>query len=147
MADPDGNADIGFDLALVARQWRLRADERFAPLGLTQARWVPLCHLARAGGSLPQRELVHLSGIEGPSLVRLLDELARLGLIERRNGDADRRTKTVHLADAARPIVKELDSRAARLRADVLDGISGRDLASFRKVLAQLARNLEGRIP
>jgi MarR family transcriptional regulator for hemolysin len=142
MISPDDYSNIGLNLAITARQWRARVDERLTSLGLTQAKWVPLRYLSRAGGSLPQRKLVELTGIEGPSLVRILDELERLGLIERRDGDADRRTKTVHLTDKAEPIIGEIGSRADRLRTEILDGISDKDITVFRKVLARISHNL-----
>jgi len=142
MISLDDYSNIGLNLAITARQWRARVDERLTSLGLTQAKWVPLRYLSRAGGSLPQRKLVELTGIEGPSLVRILDELERLGLIERRDGDADRRTKTVHLTDKAEPIIGEIGSRADRLRTEILDGISDKDITVFRKVLARISHNL-----
>jgi MarR family transcriptional regulator for hemolysin len=142
MISLDDYSNIGLNLAITARQWRARVDERLTSLGLTQAKWVPLRYLSRAGGSLPQRKLVELTGIEGPSLVRILDELERLGLIERRDGDADRRTKTVHLTDKAEPIIGEIGRRADRLRTEILDGILDKDIAVFRKVLARISHNL-----
>jgi MarR family transcriptional regulator for hemolysin len=139
--------DIGFELGITARQWRARADERFATLGLTQAKWVPLYYLSRAGGSLPQRELVQRTGIEGPSLVRVLDELERQGLVERCDGDADRRTKIVHLTPKAEPIIREIAGRADHLRDEILSGICEDDISVFRNVLAQLFHNLGSLTP
>lgn len=142
MIDSSDRSSIGIELAITARQWRARVDERLAFLGLTQAKWVPLRYLSRAGGCLPQRKLVEQTGIEGPSLVRTLDDLERLGLVERRDGDADRRTKTVHLTDKVEPIIGEITRRADSLREEILDGISDQDIALFRKVLGQISHNL-----
>jgi MarR family transcriptional regulator for hemolysin len=142
MMTPSDRSNLGSQLGIAARHWRARMDQRLAPLGLTHAKWVPLRYLSYAGGSLPQRTLVELTGIEGPSLVRVLDELERRGLVERRDSDADRRTKTVHLTDKAAPIIGEIVQRADGLREEVLDGISEEDIAVFRKVLAQISHNL-----
>lgn len=133
---------IGLEIARTARQWRARMDERLVPLGLTQAKWVPLRYLAHAGGTLPQRKLVEMTGIEGPSLVRLLDELERLGLVERRDSEADRRTKTIHLTEKVEPILGEIAVLAEGLREDILSGIPPEDLATFHKVLSQILDNL-----
>ena len=82
---------IGLNIGYIARRWRARVDERLVGLGLTMSKWLPLRWLAVSGGSLPQRRLVELTGVEGPSLVRVLDDLERQGFIERRDCEADRR--------------------------------------------------------
>lgn len=135
--------NIGMELAIMIRRWRAKTDARLTPLGLTHARWVPLRHLSHADGSMPQRKLVEETGIEGPSLVRILDELARLGFIERRDCEADRRTKIVHLTGKAELILGEIAHRVDRLRDEVLEGISDQDIMVFLKVLAQISHNLE----
>jgi MarR family transcriptional regulator for hemolysin len=142
MHDGTDRDSIGFVIASTARRMRVRLDERLAPLDLTQARWVTLHNLAGAGGSLPQRELVVLVGVEGPSLVKVLDGLERLGMIERRDCPADRRAKTVHLTDKAKPVIGEIARRAAALRAEMLNGIADQDIAICRNVLSRISRNL-----
>lgn len=143
-AGRDDHQTLGIELGITIRLWRARMDESLAPLGLTQAKWVPLRYLAHAGGSLPQKKLADQVGIEGPSLVRILDELERLGLIERQTNDSDRRAKTIRLTDQARPLIGEIEQRAEDLRQAILDGISDKDMAVFRKVLARISHNLEG---
>ncbi|WP_410859550.1 MarR family winged helix-turn-helix transcriptional regulator, partial [Paraburkholderia sp. SIMBA_054] len=56
---------------------------------MTDATWVPLVHLHQTGGGLTQKELAALVGIDGSSLVRLLDILCRQGLAERRVDERD----------------------------------------------------------
>lgn len=140
----DDRQTLGIELGIAIRLWRARMDACLAPLGLTQAKWVPLRYLAHAGGSLPQRKLVDQVGIEGPSLVRILDELERLGLIERQANDSDRRAKTIRLTARAKPLVGEIERLAEPMRNAIFDGISDRDMAVFRKVLARISRNLGG---
>lgn len=137
---------IGFDLSKMARLWRARLDERLAPLGLTQAKWVILLHLSRSDGVLPQRELVDRVGVEGPSLVRVLDGLERLKLIERRDSPTDRRAKNVHLTPAAEPVLGTIMRIAAELRQEILDGIEDQELDVCLKVFNHMARNLGAHI-
>ncbi len=138
---------FGFDVARLARLWRARLDSRLAPLGLTQARWAVLLHLSRSGGRLPQRALVELVGVEGPTLVRLLDGLERAGLIERRDDRIDRRAKTVHLKAAAQPLVQQIAKIAAQVRLEVMDGIAEADLAACQRVFARIAENFDALLP
>ena len=86
---------VGQLLHETARVWRHKLDQRLRPLGLSQARWRTLAHLAR--GHLTQRDLAERIGIEEPTLARLLSRLEDDGWIKRENARHDRRCKTVHL--------------------------------------------------
>jgi len=144
MAPPRAKEQFGFDLARLARLWRARLDERLAPLGLTQAKWTILLHLSKAEGRLPQRELVERVGVEGPTLVRVLDGLERLGLLERQDSPTDRRSKIVHLTPAATPLIAEIAAIAARLRAEVMGGLDEAELELCQSLIVRMTRNLGG---
>ncbi|CCG42229.1 transcriptional regulator SlyA [Magnetospirillum molischianum] len=144
MVPPRGKEQFGFDLARLARLWRARLDERLAPLGLTQAKWTILLHLSKADGHLPQRELVDRVGVEGPTLVRVLDGLERLGLLERRDCPTDRRSKIVHLTPAATPLIVEIAAIAAALRTEVMTGLDDADLDLCQRIIARMTSNLGG---
>jgi MarR family transcriptional regulator for hemolysin len=136
---------IGVELARTARLWRARLDERLAPLGLTQARWVTLLYLSRAEDGLPQRDLAEQIGVEGPTLVRVLDGLERMALIERRDSPCDRRAKTVHLTPAAAPILAEISRLVAGFREEILRGIPDDDLRVCERVFERMSQNVGGR--
>lgn len=133
---------FALELGRVNRQWRKRLDERLKHTGLTQARWLVLLHLSRAG-PLSQRELAEIVGIEGPTLVRMLDSLEGQGLVERRVGEEDRRVKQVHLSEAARPLLAEITSIAAALRRELLAEVADGELRAAWKVLKDIADRLE----
>ena len=69
----DPRDQFGFRLGRLARFWRARLDEKMRPHGLTQARWVVMVHLRRGGNGFKQKELADFVGIEGPTLVHILD--------------------------------------------------------------------------
>ncbi len=137
---------FGVEMARTARLWRSRLDERLAPLGLTQAKWVTLHYLAMAGEGVSQRELAERIGVEGPTLVRVLDGLERLDLIKRWDNPEDRRSKTVHLTATAGPVLAEIARVTATFREEILDGVSDEELALCERVLERMARNVGGRI-
>jgi MarR family transcriptional regulator for hemolysin len=143
MPSPLPSDRLGFDLSRLARRWRSRLDERLAPLGLTQAKWTILLHLSKAGGQLPQRDLADSVGVEGPTLVRVLDGLERLALIERREAAGDRRSKIVHLTGAATPLIEQIGEIAARLRDEVFAGFAPDELALCHRLLLRMAHNLD----
>ncbi|ART80410.1 transcriptional regulator SlyA [Oceanisphaera avium] len=133
---------LGMILASLVRQWRTVNDERLKPLGLTQSRWITLSHLKYEDG-MQQHQLARLVGVESPSLVRTLDGLESLKLIERRHCEKDRRGKTVHLASAATELVMEMDSVLDETRAQVLAGLSEQEIAEFTRIAEQIQHNLQ----
>ncbi|HRP77466.1 MAG TPA: MarR family transcriptional regulator [Aquamicrobium sp.] len=138
----DVGEQLAIELGRVHRQWRKRLDERLKETGLTQARWLVLLHLSRTG-PISQRDLAELLGVEGPTLVRVLDRLEQQGLVERHASGEDRRVKRVHLADAARPVLAEIASIAAALRRELLANLADEELRTAWKVLKDIGDRLE----
>ncbi|GAB2784974.1 virulence master transcriptional regulator RovA [Halomonas shantousis] len=134
--------DIGFKLTRLPRMWRAIIDERLAPLGLTQTRWVTLYHLWRMGDGQPQCDLARAIGVEAPSLVRTLDQLAEQGLIERRPGAEDRRTKRVFLTTRATPLLQEIETIVDQVRQEMLEGLSQEDISTLDGLLTRIERNV-----
>lgn len=137
---------FGFVLSRLARSWRHHLDARLAPRGISYARWVTLVYLQRDGEGMQQRELADYMGIEAPTLVRTLDQLERLGLIERRPHPADRRAKSVHLTAAASRDLVTFSEAAASIRSELLAGIDDTELEVCYRVLERVlvnARRLE----
>jgi MarR family transcriptional regulator for hemolysin len=143
MAEMDPREAFALELSRVSRRWRTRLDERLKVTGLTQARWSTLLHLFRGGDCMTQRELASRVGIEGPTLVRLLDALEAQGLIERLPVEGDRRAKHIRLTDAAQPLLREINRIAAELRREIFEGLHGDDLNTGLMVLRSIADRLE----
>ena len=89
---PTKHIDFGFRVARIARRLRQAVDAELRAYGLTDATWRPLAYVGKLGGGVRQKELATALSIEGPTLVRLLDNLERRGLIERRSRLSSRRT-------------------------------------------------------
>ncbi|GEK47502.1 transcriptional regulator SlyA [Bisbaumannia pacifica] len=140
--------NIGFRLSRLPRLWRAILDQRLAPLGLTQTRWVTLYHLWRLGDGQPQCDLARAIGVEAPSLVRTLDQLAEQGLVERCPCDQDRRTKRIYLTEAATPLLQQIDAVVAEARQEMLAGLSDDEVSQLDGLLARIEENglrLQGR--
>ena len=138
----DVGEQFALELGRVNRQWRKRLEERLKDTGLTQARWMVLLHLSRTG-PMSQRDLAELLGVEGPTLVRVLDKLELQGLVNRRVCGDDRRVKRVHLAEAAHPVLAEITSIAAALRNELLAEAPDAELRTAWKVLKDIGDRLE----
>ncbi|NWN82473.1 MAG: transcriptional regulator SlyA [Halomonas sp.] len=133
--------NIGFQLSRLPRLWRAIIDERLAPLGLTQTRWVTLYHLWRLGDGQPQCDLARAIGVEAPSLVRTLDQLSEQGLVERRPCDQDRRTKRVYLTAAAAPLLERIDDVVQEARDEMFAGLDTDEIATLGELLSRIEDN------
>jgi MarR family transcriptional regulator, transcriptional regulator for hemolysin len=132
------HAEIGLLITRIGRLWRREADQALAAHGLSEATAIPLIVLLRRGKSARQCVLAEEVGIEGPSLVRLVDLLQAEGLVERREDPTDRRAKTLHLTALGEKRADELDGILRRVRAHLLRNISGEDLAVTFLVLQRI---------
>lgn len=130
-------------LTRVSRSWRGEMDRRLGELGLSQARWLVLLHLARFLEDYPtQRELARSLGIEGPTLARLLDSLESQGLVRRFPVPEDRRAKKVALCERAWPLIQQIEAISEQLRNEVFAGIDPEELQRCERVHEQMLQNL-----
>lgn len=104
-------------MVTLTRQWRRFVEEQLAASGLTDATWTPLLHLRAWGDGVTQKELAERVGLDGSSLVRLLDILEGKGWVERRADAADRRSKRIFLTAAGNSAVDSI--RATMLEAEL----------------------------
>src|SRR3569833_4613151 len=114
------HAEIGLLIARLARLWRREADLALANHGLSQATAHPLRVRSGRGKCVRQGALADELGIEGPSLVRLIDLLQSEGLVERREDPPDRRAKTLHLTPKGDAKAEQLNRVLRRVRAVLL---------------------------
>jgi MarR family transcriptional regulator for hemolysin len=136
-------ASFGSLLSRAARQWRRAADLRLQPFDLTEATWLPLVHIARAPEPPRQKDLAASMSLDGSSVVRLLDNLEAAGLIQRKEGENDRRAKIILLTARGRAIAQRVETVARRIRGDALTGLSDRDIETTVRVLKHVCRVLD----
>lgn len=141
MDDREIKERIGRLIQQVSRNWRRSVNQTLAPLGLTEATWLPLLFLRRAG-PVRQIELADYLALDRSSVVRLLDTLAAQGLVERQDDPDDRRAKRVVLTEAAEPLVRAAQEAANAVRAEALAGLSPQELATAEAVLARILQQL-----
>jgi DNA-binding MarR family transcriptional regulator len=132
------------DIVVAGRRWRKLANERIRPTGHTMARWETLFLVAFSDHALTQGELAKLISVEGPTLVRMLEVLAKEGLIERRQSEIDRRVTTNAITGEGRAAIDEIMAVTNALRAEVLTGIDPGELKITLKVLGQIIERIDG---
>jgi MarR family transcriptional regulator, transcriptional regulator for hemolysin len=130
---------IGPWLQHVGRAWRAATDTAFAEFGLSYATGMALIYVHRLGGQMRQGELARCMAIEGPSLVRLLDQLANAGLVRRRDDPSDRRAKHLELTELGRAEVERVERRLNIVRDRLLSEVNDADLSATLRVLELIA--------
>lgn len=133
---------FAMQLAQLSRGWRAELDRRLADLGLSQARWLVLLHLARFDHEPTQRELAQSVAVEGPTLARLLDSLEAQGLVHRKPAPDDRRAKLITLGAPARPVIQKIEAISKQVREELFNGIDEEDLRRCQKVHERILANL-----
>src|SRR5438132_14067287 len=109
-------------LVMAARTGQDLATRRLAPMGLN----VRLCGVLNllAEGPISQQELGEQLGIDRTTVVELIDELERKGVVVRRRNPSDRRSYALSLTPKGRTVQK----RAAR----AFDGAAEQFLGALR---------------
>lgn len=134
-------------LSVLQRAYKAAADKAVAHLGVSQALAWPLLMIGRQGNGVRQGVIAELLGIEGPSLVRSLDQLVAAGLVERREDQADRRARTLHLTPAGDAIQAQIEETLHQLRAGLFEGVPDADVQACLRVFATLEHRLDCVMP
>jgi len=136
---------LGSTLMRVARCWRREIDSTLQSHGLSQTMVMPLIVLNRAAGPVRQGLIADEIGVEGPSLVRVIDALERDGLISRVCDLSDRRAKMVALTAAGKDKAAEIEIILADIRNELTADIDPENLATTLDVMQQLLGKLAQR--
>lgn len=123
------------NLLSTGRQWRRAVDLTLRAHGISEATAAPLIWIGRLGGGVRQVALASYVGIEGPSLVRLLDQLEAMDMVVRRDDPDDRRAKGLWLTDAGEILAAEIEAAIDELRGRILAGIDPADIEAAVRVL------------
>ena len=134
----DQSENFGQLLGSTFRAWRFELDRRLRPLGLSRARWMVLLHLENAQAPLSQKDLAARVGVEGPTLVGLLDRMENDGWVSRQPSETDRRSKLVTLTARAHEVIRPIRQTAAQLRAELLEGLSPEEIETCERVLRHI---------
>jgi MarR family transcriptional regulator for hemolysin len=130
--------DLTRDLLLAGRLWRKMARKAASEHGVSEAASSPLLWIARLGENVRQTALADAVGIEGASLVRLLDELQGSGLITREPDASDRRANSVNLTEKGQQVVAEVNEVLTNLRLEVFGDIPRKDAETAIRVFTAI---------
>src|ERR1700722_9272863 len=134
---------FGDALHSTSRSWRQAVDRRLKYLGVSQASWMTIAIAAKARSPLSQSELADRLGVEGATMVAMVDRLVKAGLVFREASSTDRRIKHVVLTDAGNRLHDTVKAEASSLRKELLAHIDPKKLAMATELLELLDGLLE----
>ncbi len=135
--------ELMITMTQVSRSYKAACDRVAAQYGLTQAVAWPIVAISRMGEGARPSVIADAVGIEPSSVVRLIDQLADSGLIERREDTNDRRAKLLYLTDEGRKKVKQIETALIPLRRQLLEGLSNEELDTCMHVFKTLGASIE----
>ena len=126
-----------------ARVWRQAIDRRLKYLGVSQASWMTIAVAATAREPLSQSELADSLGVEGATMVAMVDRLVKAGLVKREPSTADRRIKRVVVTEAGYRLFDTVKTEAALVRKELLSQLDPKKLEAAADVLEALQGIIE----
>ena len=137
-AAADRPGGVAFLLVQLGFQAGRQFGERLAPLGLEQRQAGMLVRLAASEGR-SQQAIAALLGINATQMVFLVDELERLGLVERRRNPADRRSHALYLTGPGRAMLARVRAASADHEASITAGLTGEEREQLLTLLRRIA--------
>lgn len=120
---------------------RLQRHFRDNGIELTVEQWSVLVHLWKQD-NVSQQELCHKTYRDKPSITRLVDNLEKMGLVERKGSPDDRRINRICLTDLARDMRDRTMDLANQTLLEGLEGVPPEDIEVTRRVLTKVYENL-----
>jgi len=127
----------------VSRAWRFEMNRRLKPFGLNLSMRQVLMQLHRNPGGLMQRDLACKLGIEGPTLVRLLDQLEKKQWIQRVTAQNDKRCKYSVLTARAAEQIQLIEKISNEMRLKMMNGLSIGEVEAGLHAMTQIRNNLQ----
>lgn len=132
---------LGFLLSDISRLMRQGFQQRISGSSLTLAQARALVRISKNEG-IRQVDLAELLEIQPITLVRLIDQLADAGLVERRPDPTDRRAYRLYLTKHAAPQLDHVRMVAARMQTHALRGLKAAEASALMSALQKIRTNL-----
>ena len=117
--------------------------EEMRPLGASLQIWRVLAALREKDGRR-MGDLSETTSIEVSTLTRLVDNMEKGGLVERRRDAGDARAVALYVTAAGRRLTRRILPIAERYETVALKGFSAREAATLKKALQRLYDNMDG---
>jgi MarR family transcriptional regulator, transcriptional regulator for hemolysin len=142
MSEFEFGQGIEFLVLCAAQLYSRTLNAALAPYGITLRQAQVILWLAYEGKPLPQQALAARMHLEPPTLVGILDRMARDGWISRQDCPGDRRKKMIRLEPSVEKIWPKITSAAHAVRAQATKGMTKAEITQVNKLLEAYELNL-----
>jgi MarR family transcriptional regulator for hemolysin len=132
---------IGLEVSRTGRLLSRAFNDALTAAGGSLPHWLVLVAL-KQGDHTMQRDLAATIGIEGATLTHHLNRMEADGFVRRQRVPGNRRTQLVELTPAGDELFLSLLGSVTAFDAQLRDGVSERELATVRALLARLRANV-----
>jgi MarR family transcriptional regulator, transcriptional regulator for hemolysin len=137
-ADPP----IGLAVTAAAKALSRAFDDALAGVGGSTPIWLVL-QAVQSGQAATQGELAAAVGVRQPTLTHHLDGLERAGLVTRTRDPGNRRVQRIAVTESGEQLFLRLRRAAAAFEGRLKAGLDDDDVATLRRLLAQLEENAQ----
>lgn len=141
MTEETISQSTGYLIAQVCKRHRKKAGELLAEIDLHVGQEMLLLQLWKQDGQ-KQSDLAQCLGIEPATVTRVLNRMARSGLIVRRADEDDRRISHICLTENGRALQDAVEEKWQELEELSMANFSVEERVLLRRFLKQLADNL-----
>ena len=114
-------------------------ERELAPLGLTEAQWMPLFKLHMAMASTSSE----LARIDTGATTRMIDRLEEKGFIQRERSAADRRVVKLELTPEGRATAGHIPSALCKVQNELLAGFTREEFDTLKSLLRRMLANAQ----
>jgi MarR family transcriptional regulator for hemolysin len=142
MAKYDFENSVGFIVNSTAKSFQRSFDlELRKNVGVTLNQWRVVSALVLRPG-LTQKEIADKMGIEGATLVPVIDKMEKEGLLKRKQDSTDRRANRIYLTSKADSLWLSMTECALKIRKSSTKNISESDIQITLDTLRKISKNL-----
>lgn len=138
----DFEKSIGFVVNTTAKAFQRSFDiELRKNAGVSLSQWRVVGALVLQPG-LTQKEIADKVGVEGATLVPIIDKMEKEGLLKRKLDSSDRRINRIYLTQKADSLWESMIECALRIRKSSTKNISENDIQITLETLRKISKNL-----
>ena len=138
----DFENSMGFVVNMTAKAFQKSFDiELRKNAGVSLSQWRVVGALVIQPG-LTQKEIADRVGIEGATLVPIIDKMEKEGLLKRKPDSSDRRVNRIYLTQKADSLWESMVECALKIRKSSTKNISENDIQTSLETLRKISQNL-----
>jgi MarR family transcriptional regulator for hemolysin len=144
MSKFDFENSIGFVINRTAKALIYVFDQELRnKFGITFGQWKIIIILANNNDGLTQKEIAEKLGLEGPTIIPIIDKLEKDGFVKRIADKDDRRNNRIFLTKKTNDSLDSMVSYALKIKEISIMNISEQDISITKHTLEKMCHNIQ----